>query len=90
MNSISEIPEVQLWLSEKSDVIQQALTVAKSARYTCNTATMAISLLLCLAQTPEAHVNLFTPNIVDQLVEACSIRRGELETSGDDDVMALE
>ena len=91
--SISEVPEVQQWISEKSDVIQQALIVAKSPRYTCNTATMAVSLLLCLAQCPEAHVNLLKPDTVNELIEACEIRRKEQTRSevGDIcDVMALE
>ena len=64
--------------------------MAKSSRYTCNTATMAVSLLLCLAQCPEAHVNLLKPDIIDELVEACSLRRTKTELSQVDDVMALE
>ena len=67
--------------------------MAKSPRYTCNTATMALCLLLCLAQCPEAHVNLLKPDTVNELVEACEIRRKEqaMSESGDIcEVMALE
>ena len=64
--------------------------MAKSSRYTCNTATMAVSLLLCLAQCLEAHVNLLKPDIIDKLTEACSLRRVRTVLSQMDDVMALE
>ena len=67
--------------------------MAKSTRYTCDTASMAVCLLLCLAQCPEAHVNLLKPDTVNELVEACEIRRKEQAISDSDDickVMALE
>jgi len=51
---------------------------------------MAVSLLLCLAQCPEAHVNLLKPDIIDKLVEACGLRQLETESSQADDAMALE
>ena len=64
--------------------------MAKSSRYTCNTATMAVNLLLYLAQCPEAHMNLLKPDIIDKLTEACSLRRMKTVLSQMDDVIALE
>ena len=50
---------------------------------------MDISLLLCLAQCPEAHANLLRPSIVDQIIEACSIRCNEPDQMVDE-VCTLE
>ena len=90
LSSISETPELQLWISQQSAVINQALAVAKSSHFTCDSAAMAVSLLLCLAQCPEAHINLLKPDIIDKLTEACSLRRTKTRSSQVDDVMALE
>jgi len=53
------------------------LAIANSSNFDCKTAVVDISLLLCLAQCPEAHINLLKPTIVDQVIEACLSRHGE-------------
>lgn len=85
--SLSELPECQMNLAQRSDVTQQALEVGLSPSHTIKTAIVSTSYLLCLAQCLEAHVHLLQPSIISRLMEMCKMRRAEGIT---DAVMALE
>ena len=69
--SISEIPDVQLNLSCRTDVIKQAFIAGRSEMYSTNTPVMAVSLLLCISRCQEAHGNLLTSSVVDEILDLC-------------------
>lgn len=77
MSSLSEVPECQLKLAQRSDIIEQTLQVAKSPLFTFKTALVSTSYLLCLSQCSEAHQHLLQPNLVSELIQVCEIRRAE-------------
>ena len=83
--SVAEIPSVQQLLSNRKDVIHQALTVGKSSMYKTSVATLAVILLLNLAQKVEIHGNIFNPEIVDQLLQVCKIRDDYQSSSSEDE-----
>ena len=70
--SISEIPDVQLNLSRRPDVIKQAFIAGRSEMYSTNTPVMAISLLLCISRCQEAHGNLLKLSVVDEILDLCT------------------
>ena len=89
--SLSELPECQEKLARNDKMTEQALQVALSPVFTCKTAIVSASYLLCLAQTREAHVHLLQHTLVSKMVEVCEMRRKECERRGSlDAAMALE
>ena len=69
----------------------QALQVAISPAFTCKTAIVSASYLLCLAQCRAAQVHLLKPSLVGRMLEMCEKRRRECEVHGYcDPAMALE
>jgi len=74
------------------DVIHQAIRVGKSSMYKTSVATVAVILLLNLAQEVEIHGNIFNSEIVDQLIQVCKVRDDNQSSSGEDkkEVMGLK
>lgn len=78
-------------LAQNLRITEQALQVAISPAFTCKTAIVSASYLLCLAQCREAHVHLLKPTQVSRMIEMCEKRRRECEVHGAcDPAMALE
>lgn len=72
--SLSELPECQLAISSKEDVLQQMISMSLSPSYSCTTSVLVAEVFLCLAHTQGAHLYLTHPAIVDGLLDACRMR----------------
>ena len=73
--SLSELPECHLPLASRRDVIDQAMSIALHPVYDCKTAIVSASLILCLTQTPEAHVRVTRTEVVEDILEMCALKR---------------
>ena len=58
-------------LAMRTDVIDQTLAIAMHPAYDCKTAIVSMSMILCLAQSPEAHTYIARKEIVENVVEMC-------------------
>lgn len=89
--SLSELPECQLSLAQRSEITEQVLRVAMSTLFDCKTAIISASYLLCLAMCLSTHEHLLQPKLVSRMLEVCTMRR---EICDDQDIrdapMALE
>ena len=85
--SLSELPDCQLKLAQRSDVTEQAMKIAVSPHFTAKTAIVSTSYLLCLAQSRDTHKYLLQPILVSKLIEMCNIRKAD---GNPEAVMALE
>lgn len=73
--SLSELPECQLPLAMRRDVVDQTMAIALHPVYDCKTAIVSASLILCLTQSPEAHVHLARKELVKDMMEMCALKR---------------
>ena len=73
--SLSELPECQLPLASRRDVIAQTLSIALHPVYDCKTAIVSASLILCLTQSPEAHFHVVRKEVVEDMMAMCALKR---------------
>ena len=72
--SLSELPECQVPLSMRTDVIDQTLGIALHPAYDSKTAIVSASMILCLVQSPEAHVYIARKEVVENMLEMCELK----------------
>ena len=72
--SLTELPECQVPLAMKTDVINQALAIGLHPAYDWYTARVSVELLLNLAQSPETHTYIVRKEVVESMFEICKQR----------------
>ena len=69
MYSLSELPECQLPITTRTDVIDQILAIALHPLCECRTAMVSVNLILNLIQSPEAHVSIVRKDVVEKMLK---------------------
>ena len=72
--SLSELPECQVPLAMRTDVIDQTLAIALHPTYACETAKVSVDVILNLAQSPETHTYIVRREVVQSMLEICEQR----------------
>ena len=72
--SLSELPECQVPLAMRTDVIDQTLAIAMHPAYDCKTAIVSVSMILCLAQSPGTHAYIGRKEVVEHLLQMCEMK----------------
>ena len=57
----------------RTDVIDQALAMGLHPAYDCETAIASVSMILCLAQSPDAHTHIAWRGVVENMLEICEL-----------------
>ena len=73
-HSLSEIPECQVPLAMRTDVIDQILAIALHPAYECETAKTSVEVILNLTESPETHTYITRREIVEKMLEICEQR----------------
>jgi hypothetical protein len=73
-HSLSELPECQVPLAMKTDVIDQILAIALHPAYGCTMAYVSASIFLNLTQSPEAHTYIVRREVIEKLFEMCELK----------------
>lgn len=69
ISSLSELPECQVSIAARADVIDQALAVALHPLCECRTAMISVNVILNLTQCPEVHGSIVRKEIVEKMLE---------------------
>ena len=72
--SLSELPECQVPLAMRTDVIYQTLAMALHPAYDCQTAKFSVETILNLTQSPETHSYIVRREVVEKMLEICKQR----------------
>ena len=72
--SLSELPECQVPLAMKTDVIDQVLAIALHPAYGCKMAYVSASILLNLSQSTKAHTYIVRREVVEKMLEMCELK----------------
>ena len=73
--SLSELPEYQVPLAMRTDVIDQILAMAlHHSAYDCFTAILSMQIILNLTQSPETHTFIVRREVVEKMLEICEQR----------------
>ena len=70
-----EVPEAHRKIGSNPEVLEQFIRVAQSPSYTCWCAQLSINAFVCLAHDVVIHPNLASPDVINGLMDACSLRR---------------
>jgi hypothetical protein len=73
--SLSDLPECQVPLAKRADVIVQMLAMALHPAYICKIATMSVEMIFGLTQSPETHIYCIRREIMEKMLEVCQQRR---------------
>ena len=73
--SLSELPECQVPLAMRTDVIDQTLAIAMHPAYDCNTAIVSSATIQCLTQSPDAHAHVARREAVESMLQMCKLRQ---------------
>ena len=76
--SLSELPECQLPLAMRTDVIDQALAMAMHPVYYNKTGTLSAGIILFLTQSPEAHAYIARKEIIQNMLEICELKQKKI------------
>ena len=76
--SLSELPECQVLLAKRTDVIDQVLAIALHPACACLTAAVAVSMILCLTQSPETHNFITWRDVVGKMLEICELTQKKI------------
>lgn len=77
--SLAELPECQLPIASRSDILKQTLHIALSPSYSCPTAALASETFLCLAHYPATHQYLASDYIISGMLKALQDRPSMVE-----------
>ena len=73
--SLSELPECQMPIAMRTDILDQTLAIAMHPAYDCKTAKVSVDLMLNLTQSPETHAFLIRRQGVEKMLEVCEQRQ---------------
>ena len=65
-------------LAKRTDVIDQVLAIALHPACACLTATVAVSMILCLTQSPETHNFITWRDVVGKMLEICELTQKKI------------
>lgn len=67
--SLSELPECQMPIAMRADIVDQTLTIALHPYCECRTAMVSVNVILNLIQSPETHVSIVRKEVVEKMLE---------------------
>ena len=62
-------------LAMRTDVIDQTLAIAVHPAYDCKTAIVSASMILCLAQSLEAHTYIARKEVIENMLQMCELKQ---------------
>ena len=77
--SLSELPECQVPLAMRTDVIDQTLAVGLHPTDDYMAAITSVTVILSLAQSPETHVYIVREEIIRKMFEICEQKHERLK-----------
>ena len=85
--SLSELPECQVALAKRTDVVDQILAMALHPAYAdCKTAIESVETILNLTQSPETHTYIVRREVLEKLLEICMLKQIDPVTQMEDAV----
>lgn len=72
--SFSELPECQVPLAKRTDVIDQILMMACCSHYEIIVPLVSVNMIMCLAQSPGAHPYLVRTKVIEDLLKIHTLR----------------
>ena len=67
--SLSDLPECQVPIATRADIIDQILAIALHPHCECRTAMVSVNVILNLIQSPETHVSIVREEVVEKMLE---------------------
>lgn len=65
-------------LAKRPEVMNQILAMALHPVYDCNTAIVSAAMILCLCQSPEAHVYIARKEVVEKMLGMCELKQKQV------------
>ena len=62
-------------LAKRTDIIDQILAMALHPASDCDTAIMTASIILNIAQSPEAHTYVAWKEVMEKMLETCELKQ---------------
>lgn len=87
--SLCEVTEAHSKIAENQEVLERYLWAAHSKVFEPWFSQLAVSVFVCLAQSPQTHPFVSPVDIVERLMDTCRIR-SEQPQSDESDVLLLE
>ena len=73
-NSLSELPECQMPIAVRGDIIDQILAIALHPVYDWYTAQISVETILNLTQSPKTHTYIVRREVIENMLEICEQR----------------
>ena len=67
--SLSDLPECQVPIATRADVVDQTLAVALHPLCECDTAMVSVNMIQNLTQSSETHVSIVRKEVVEKMLE---------------------
>ena len=61
-------------IAKNHDIIMQIICILRMSNYSCKLAVVAVSVLLCIAQSANTHPYLLVNEVMVGLLHACELR----------------
>jgi hypothetical protein len=85
--SLSELPECQVALAKRTDVVDQILAMALHPAYAdCKTAIESVETILNLTQSPEIHAYIIRKEVLEKVLKICELKQIDPLTMEEDAV----
>ena len=79
--SLSELPECQVPLARRTDVIDQMLAMALHPAYAdCKTAIESVETIINLTQSPDTHPYIIRREVLEKVLEICKLKQIDSQT----------
>lgn len=72
--SLSELPECQVPIASRSDILRQTVHIALSPTYSCPTAALSSEVFLCLAHAPATHQHIASDYVISGMLKTLQDR----------------
>ena len=72
--SLSELPECQVPIAMRTDIIDQILGIACCSKDDFTVTLVSANMIMCLAQSPGTHPYLVRTKVIEDLLKICALR----------------
>ena len=77
--SLSDLPECQVPIATRTDVIDQTLAIALHPLCECRTAMVSVNVILNLIESPKAHVSIVRKEVVEKMLQIHELQQRMVE-----------
>ena len=77
--SLSDLPECQVPIATRTDIIDQILAIALHPLCECRTAMVSVTVIVNLIESPKAHVSIIRKEVVEKMLQIHELQQRMVE-----------